>query len=67
MTIKKDLRIRRTDNEWAKAQKILYIIGQMVENGMKIKAIQWEFKMIDGMTLSLAYSAVHLYEYRIDD
>jgi len=58
MNIEPWARIRRTDNVWAKAQKVLYIVWEMNYAGMRIQAIQWLFKMVDQITLYDAYTAV---------
>lgn len=68
MTIEKSLRIRRDDNEWAKAQKILYIAKEMTYAGKKIEAIQWLFKLgVGWMTLKLAYDAITPALIRMDE
>jgi len=62
MSIEKWARIRRTDNQPAKILKIFHIANEMRRNNMKIKAIQWLFKMADWMTLHEAYNAVTVFE-----
>ena len=63
MNIEKGLRIRKTDNEWAKAVKVMHIAREMNHYGKRIQAIQWLFKLGPSwMTLNLAYTVVMLWE-----
>lgn len=56
-------RIRKDDKPYVREIKVLHICKEMIRNNMKIKAIQWQFKLgPEWMTLDIAYTVIAIAE-----